>query len=101
MEVLCPISRHGADGAVAERGGAGHPGANERLAPNLAIVAAIGVAAIVNYLGCAFFVFPPPDTRLSPPIRWRITALGIVAYVLLLRMFYLGMPDLLMEEAYY
>lgn len=66
-----------------------------------AIVAAVGVAALVNYLGYAFFVFPPPETRHRPAIRWRVAALGLVTYGVLLRLFYLGLSELLAEEAYY
>ncbi len=64
-----------------------------------ALVTAIFVAAAVNYLGSAFFVFPHPVGRTS--IKWRIATIGLVAYTLLLRLVYLGLPNLLPEEAYY
>jgi dolichol-phosphate mannosyltransferase len=34
-------------------------------------------------------------------IRWSIAVVGIVGYTLLLRLMYLGLPDLIPEEAYY
>ncbi|GMQ74777.1 MAG: hypothetical protein BMS9Abin01_0016 [Gammaproteobacteria bacterium] len=65
-----------------------------------ALIAAIVAAALVNYLGFAFYVFPnraQQDIR----IRWSIAVVGIVGYTLLLRLVYLGLPDLIPEEAYY
>jgi dolichol-phosphate mannosyltransferase len=65
-----------------------------------ALIAAIVAAALVNYLGFAFFVFPNRDQQ-NIRIRWSIAVVGIVGYTLLLRLVYLGLPDLLPEEAYY
>jgi len=65
-----------------------------------AVVGAVGAAAAINFLGSAFYVFSPEDAP-SMELRWRIAALGIAVYLLALRLFYLGLPDLLMEEAYY
>ncbi len=69
--------------------------------PQAAILLAIAFAAIVNYLGNAFFVFPPANERISRGVRWRIAAIGIVAYVILLRLVFGGTVDLLPQEAYY
>lgn len=71
-----------------------------RCPPTLAVVGAVGAAAAINYLGSAFYVFAPED---APPVelRWRIAALGIAGYLLALRLFYLGMPELLVQESYY
>jgi dolichol-phosphate mannosyltransferase len=66
-----------------------------------AILAAIGVAAGVNYIGCAFFVFPHTVAGNQASMRWRVFALGVIGYTLLLRGAYLGVPELLHEEAYY
>jgi dolichol-phosphate mannosyltransferase len=66
-----------------------------------AILAAIGAAAGVNYIGCAFFVFPQTVSGNQTALRWRILALGVVGYTLVLRAVYLGVPELLPEEAYY
>ena len=69
--------------------------------PQFAILLAIATAAAVNYLGSAFFVFPSLNSRVSRTIRWRVAALGILAYVIGLRLAFMGTVDLLPEEAYY
>lgn len=69
--------------------------------PQLALLAAIGAAAGVNYLGSAFFVFPRVDDGRPPEFRWRILAIGVGGYALFLRLVYLGVPELIQEEAYY
>jgi dolichol-phosphate mannosyltransferase len=70
-------------------------------APETAILLAIAFAAIVNYLGSAFFVFPPASSRVSGAVRWRVAALGVLAYVVLLRLVFSVTLDLIPEEAYY
>jgi dolichol-phosphate mannosyltransferase len=69
--------------------------------PQLAIIAAVGAAAVVNYFGSAFFVFPLRDDESDPTMRWCVASVGVIAYLVLLRLFYLGLPNLLVEEAYY
>lgn len=66
-----------------------------------AIFPAILVAAIVNYLGSAFYVFP--NVKNLPPleIRWRVASFGIVVFIILLRLVYLGQAQLIPDEAYY
>lgn len=54
----------------------------------------------VTYLGCAFFTFRRDGDK-SNALPWRLAALGLVGYTVLLRLAYLGLPDLLPEEAYY
>jgi dolichol-phosphate mannosyltransferase len=71
------------------------------LPPQAALLAAIVAAAVINYFGSAFFVFPLPGRVLRPEIRWRVVALGVAGYMLLLRLLYLGTAELLPEEAYY
>jgi dolichol-phosphate mannosyltransferase len=66
-----------------------------------AIFLAVIAAAVVNYLGSAFYVFPLKGVAVRPELRWRVAAVGVVGYLFLLRLFYLGLPDLMMEEAYY
>ncbi|MFH0727164.1 MAG: glycosyltransferase family 39 protein [Pseudomonadota bacterium] len=66
-----------------------------------AILGAIGASAGVTYLGRGFLVFPRDVAGNQTSIRWRIFALGVVGYSLLLRCAYLGPPELLHEEAYY
>lgn len=69
--------------------------------PLLAIFPAILATAVVNYLGSAFYVFPNQNDRIAPDIRWRAAAIGIVAYILLLRLIYSGLAQLIPDEAYY
>jgi dolichol-phosphate mannosyltransferase len=65
-----------------------------------AIVLGVVAAAVVNYFGNAFFVFAPA-VKVAGSLRWRIGAIGVVAYIALLRFAYLPLPNLLPEEAYY
>lgn len=67
----------------------------------IAILYAIGAAAMVTYLGSAFFVFPSVNPRVPIDIRWRVAALGVACYVVVLRLLFIGLVDLLPQEAYY
>jgi dolichol-phosphate mannosyltransferase len=69
--------------------------------PQAAILLAIASAAIINYLGSAFFIFPSVGPRVSHSIRWRVLALAVLGYVVLLRFVFLGTLNLMPEEAYY
>lgn len=69
--------------------------------PSRAILMAIVVAAAVNFMGYAFFVFPTEAGRRARDTRWRVLALGLVAYSVALRAIFAGLIDLLPEEAYY
>ena len=69
--------------------------------PKAAILLAIASAAIVNYLGSTFFIFPSAGPRVSHSIRWRVLALAVLGYVVLLRFVFLGTLNLVPEEAYY
>jgi dolichol-phosphate mannosyltransferase len=69
--------------------------------PLAGLIVAIGIAAIVNYFGNAFFVYPTPKSRLGSDISWRVAAIGILGYALTLRLAFLGVVDLIPEEAYY
>ncbi|MGA0565652.1 glycosyltransferase family 39 protein [Ancylobacter sp. VNQ12] len=69
--------------------------------PPAAILLGVGAAAVVNYLGTAFFVFPSLRPGVPLDIRWRVAAIGVLGYVLALRLVFLGIVDLLPEEAYY
>ncbi len=66
---------------------------------NSALIAAVLAAAGINYLGNVFFVFRRSGVRAD--IKWRMAAIGIVFYSVLLRVVYLGVPNLIPEEAYY
>jgi dolichol-phosphate mannosyltransferase len=68
---------------------------------HLAVVLGIAAGTIVNYLGGAFFVFPPTGTRISPSVRWRLAAVAVAVYALLLRLVYMRSLNLIPEEAYY
>jgi dolichol-phosphate mannosyltransferase len=67
----------------------------------LAVVLGIAAGTVVNYLGGAFFVFPPAGTRISPSVRWRIASVAVATYVILLRLVYMRTVNLIPEEAYY
>jgi len=70
------------------------------LASFLALGAGIAVAAAVNYLGMALYVFVA-DRKPSAPIRWRLATIGVVAYMLALRFAYGGLIELIPQETYY
>ncbi len=67
----------------------------------LAIFPAIAATAAINYLGSAFYVFPVGQNPPSLDVRWRVAAVGVVAFTLLLRLIYLGQAQLIPDEAYY
>lgn len=69
--------------------------------PILAIFPAIIATAIVNYLGSAFYVFPNEKNLPSPEIRWRVAAIGVVIFIVLLRLIYFGVAQLIPDETYY
>ncbi len=71
------------------------------LSPAIAIFPAIAITAIINYLGSAFYVFPARDWQPPPIIRWRLAALAVIAYVVVLRLVYLGSIDPIPDEMYY
>lgn len=67
----------------------------------LAIFPAIVATALVNYLGSAFYVFPDEKDLPSRDIRWRVASIGVVLFLLLLRLVYFGHAQLIPDEAYY
>lgn len=67
----------------------------------LAIFPAIFATAIINYLGSAFYVFPNEKNPPPQEIRWRTAAIGIVSFVIALRLVYFGLAQLIPDEAYY
>lgn len=69
--------------------------------PRTAILVAVFVAAGINYIGNAFFVFTEQTDRVPASTRWRVFALVVIGYTVLLRLIYLGLPELIQEEAYY
>lgn len=71
------------------------------IATEWAIFPAIIATAIVNYLGSAFYVFPRTKPAASTDTHWRIAAIGIVGFVILLRLVYISVAQLIPDEAYY
>jgi dolichol-phosphate mannosyltransferase len=69
--------------------------------PRVAIFFAIGAAALSNFVGTAFFVFPQQIARTTPSIRWRVFGICTVLYSLVLRLAFMGVINLFPEEAYY
>ena len=69
--------------------------------PSLAIFPAILATAIVNYLGSAFYVFPNQKNPPSLEKRWRVASIGVLAFIILLRLIYIGQAQLIPDEAYY
>lgn len=69
--------------------------------PYISIVFAIGAASVINFVGTAFFVFPQMIAQTMPRVRWRVFALSVFGYILLLKLFFAGIIDLIPEEAYY
>jgi dolichol-phosphate mannosyltransferase len=61
----------------------------------------IAVGAAGGYLGSAFYVFPPVRHRISEKVRWRVLAVGLAIYAVLLRLLYMRLVNLMPEEAYY
>jgi len=71
-----------------------------RWPPEIAILVAIGVAAAVTIPGNSF-CFASATRSFGSGMRWRMISMAVVAYVVLLRLVYLGQPELMPEEAYY
>lgn len=67
----------------------------------LAIFPAIAATAAINYFGSAFYVFPAKQNPPSQDVRWRVASFGIVMFAVLLRLVYLGVAQLIPDEAYY
>lgn len=71
------------------------------MSPALAIIPAIIVTAGVNYIGSIFYVFATREATARRLIRWRLAAIGLIAYLFALRVLYLGQVDLILDEMYY
>lgn len=66
-----------------------------------AILPAVAVTALINYIGSIFYVFPARNAEHNPEIRWRLAALALIAVSLVLRWLYLGHAELMFDEMYY
>lgn len=73
------------------------------ISPSLAIYPAIIAAAIVNFFGASFIVFPLEANKNFKygSINWRVLAIGFTSFILVLRFLYLGSTELIPDEAYY
>lgn len=59
------------------------------------------LSSILFYVAYLYFIYSQRTDSLPAEIRWDYFFLAIVIYTVLLRLFYLGVPDLIFEEAYY
>ena len=73
------------------------------ISPSLAIYPAIIAAALVNYFGASFIVFPADTNKdfKHSSINWRVLAIAATGFMLILRFLYLGSTELIPDEAYY
>ncbi|MFK8026571.1 MAG: glycosyltransferase family 39 protein [Gammaproteobacteria bacterium] len=71
--------------------------------PGFAIYPAIIAAALVNYFAASFIVFPANTSNSFKysSINWRVLAIAITGFMLILRFLYLGTTELIPDEAYY
>ncbi len=69
--------------------------------PELGLLLDALAAAGVFWVGSFLYVREPVGPGLAPPPHWRVLAVALCAYLLILRLVYLGLPNLLVEEAYY
>jgi len=71
------------------------------LSAGAAIVPAIVITAGVNYLGSAFYVFASTASGVVPRVRWHLAILGLLLYIVVLRLLYMGQVGLIPDEMYY
>lgn len=86
--------------ALAMRGGFIATASELGLPMLLAVSAGIIGGGIVGYIGSEFYVFRDP----ALPVRstqWKMATIGLVAYVVVLRLLYQGGIDVMPQEAYY
>ena len=70
--------------------------------PQTAIFVAIPMATAVFQVGVVFFIhFLQSDASENPAIRWSVITISVVAYVLILKLIFMGCVNLIPEEAYY
>jgi dolichol-phosphate mannosyltransferase len=69
--------------------------------PQTAILVAILMATAVFHVGAVFFIFLQSDASENPAIRWPVVTISVVAYVLILKLIFMGCVNLIPEEAYY
>ena len=59
------------------------------------------VSCLVYSVATARYVFHPATRDSRRDQNWPILCLALIAYSVLLRLFYLGLPEILHEEGYY
>ncbi len=70
-------------------------------APSVALMFGIISGAIVNYVGSAWFVFRRQEGTGASSVQWRVLAIVVFAYSLMIRVLYGSLMDVIPEEAYY
>ncbi|MDS4019388.1 MAG: glycosyltransferase family 39 protein [Candidatus Competibacter sp.] len=69
--------------------------------PEVAIVIGVTVSSGLNYLGSVYYIFRREAGPVGSESERYYFVIAIIIYSILLRLFYLGLPELLYEEAYY
>ena len=69
--------------------------------PQAAIVATIPISTTVFILGIVLYLFPQSVLEDAAAIRWPLVTVGVLTYVLILKLIYMGVLDVIPEEAYY
>lgn len=63
--------------------------------------AAIAFGGLAGYLGNMVFIFTREEARINAELKWRYLGVAVFAVLLLCRLVFAGLPELLEEEAYY
>lgn len=71
------------------------------ITPQLAFFICITVSWVLNYTGSVYYILLPQDSNSFSKKEWYYLLSGLVIYSVLLRLSYLGLPELFYEEAYY
>ena len=69
--------------------------------PGSAFFICVTISSILSYRGNNFYGVSWQTSLTQPEKEWRCFFVGIIIYSVLLRLFYLGVPELFYEEAYY
>lgn len=69
--------------------------------PSLAFFICVLISSILNYISNIFYLIYQQKSHFYSENEWYYFFTGIVIYSVLLRLFYLGLPELFYEEAYY
>jgi dolichol-phosphate mannosyltransferase len=71
------------------------------ITPRLAIIIAAMVSSLTVHVGVSLFFSQATSQNAYMRRYWRLALLSIIAYLILFRLVYIGLPELLPEEAYY